>query len=336
MVRKQVHFIPTSDGRKIGIVEWIPEKKVLPYPLLFVHGYSQNHLTWDGVKGGIAHSLAEKGVHVFAVDLRGSGYSRFLGPYYFTFEDFIQKDIPAAYFLLRVKGYTKFVIAGHSLGGTVSYVWASQNPDKVLTVITFGSPVFYGKGVPLMRALGKIVFKLRERRGFGEDIITDIFKILVPKEPFMKAGGIVGISAYPIVKLKLIFNIWPLFPSYPRNFEGFAEYFEKLGPGFDFSSIKLLAQVLTWAGSWKILSWDGKINWQDEFHKITQPVLVIAGKLDKLAPPESVKPIENFVNSRILEYMEWDAGHLDIVEGKLARGEIADAVFNFLRKVAEL
>jgi esterase/lipase len=85
----------------------------------------------------------------------------------------------------------------------------------------------------------------------------------------------------------------------------------------------------------KITSCDGKINFTEEFRKINMPVFAIAGTLDKLAPPESVKPIFDIISSQIKHYREYEAGHLDIIEGKLAKEVISKDVVDFLLKISQ-
>jgi Lysophospholipase len=86
------HSLITGDKVKIGVIEWRPEKKKYPYPILLIHGYAQNNLSWHGKSGGIAPELSKRGFHVFAVDLRGSGLSRLKKIRYdYTFEDFVFK-----------------------------------------------------------------------------------------------------------------------------------------------------------------------------------------------------------------------------------------------------
>jgi esterase/lipase len=92
---------------------------------------------------------------------------------------------------------------------------------------------------------------------------------------------------------------------------------------------------LLWVHDGKITSYDGTINFTEEFKKIKVPIFAIAGKLDKLAPPESVKPILDIVSSEKKIYKEYDAGHLDLIEGKLAKTQIVDDIEDFLRKIKD-
>ena len=325
------HSLITGDKVKIGVIEWRPEKKKYPYPILLIHGYAQNNLSWHGKSGGIAPELSKRGFHVFAVDLRGSGLSHLKKIRYdYTFEDFVFKDIDTAVSFIKARSLSpKAILAGHSLGGICSYAYTSCKQENVFAVITFGSPVFFGKGVLAMQFFGKIA-------GFGRKIpLSHLIYFFWPREVAMKVLGFFGLFGVPLMRYSQILKIAPLYPSYTRNFESLYDFWEKLVLGFEFSSPRLLVQLLLWVHDGKIISYDGTINFTEEFKKIKVPIFAIAGKLDKLAPPESVKPILDIVSSEKKFYKEYDAGHLDLIEGKLAKTQIVDDIEDFLRKIKD-
>jgi pimeloyl-ACP methyl ester carboxylesterase len=325
------HSLITGDKVKIGVIEWRPEKKKYPYPILLIHGYAQNNLSWHGKSGGIAPELSKRGFHVFAVDLRGSGLSRLKKIRYdYTFEDFVFKDIDTAVSFIKARTLSpKVILGGHSLGGICSYAYTSWKQENVFAVITFGSPVFFGKGVLAMQFFGKIA-------GFGRKIpLSHLIYFFWPREVAMKVLGFFGLFGVPLMRYSQILKIAPLYPSYTRNFESLYDFWEKLVLGFEFSSSRLLVQLLLWVHDGKITSYDGTINFTEEFKKIKVQIFAIAGKLDKLAPPESVKPILDIVSSEKKFYKEYDAGHLDLIEGKLAKTQIVDDIEDFLRKIKD-
>jgi pimeloyl-ACP methyl ester carboxylesterase len=322
----QLHSLITSDGVRVGVLEWIPKDKRFPYPVLLVHGYAQNNLSWHGRNSGIAPSLSQNGFHTFAIDLRGSGYSKLSKLRYdYTFDDFVFKDVEEAVQFLKAKTRSqKVVLAGHSLGGIVSLAYASQKPENVFAIITFGSPIYFGRGVPVMKFFGNLYASISKLP------VSKIIPLIWYRENFMKILGFFGLFGVPLMLNKKILKISPLYPSYTRNFESPYDFWEKLVKGFDTTSPKLLFQILRWIYEEKITSYDGKINFTDEFKKIAQPVFIIAGVLDKLAPPESVKPVLDIVSSQVKFYKEYEAGHLDLIEGKLAKTQILRDVVDFL------
>ncbi len=329
-MRSKLHKILAEDNVELGLHEWTPVDVRYRFPILFIHGFAQNHFSWDGKNGGLAPELTKKGIHTFAIDLRGSGYSRLKKLFYnYTFEDFVSKDVQASVNFIRKLGYDRLIIGGHSLGGIVSYAWAVQNPDTIAGIITFGSPIIFGKGVPIMRFFGRVTVAI------GKFPASKLIYLVWPREVAMKILGILGVVGAPFMRYKSIVKIAPLYPSYTRNFESIYDFYEKLVRGFDFSSPRLFTQILRWAGEGKITSFDGRIDFTKEFEKIKSPLLVFAGTLDKLAPPESVKPILKIAQSKIKIYKEYEVGHLDIIEGKFAKTQISQDIEDFVKLVEE-
>lgn len=328
----EVHHVKTHDGLRIGVLEWEPNRSIYKYPILLIHGFAQNNLSWHGKNGGLAPVLKDKGFHVFSVDLRGSGYSRMRRLYYnYTFEDFVFKDIDSAVaFIMSKVGVDKVVLAGHSLGGICSYVFSSFFPDKVHAILTFGSPVHFGRGVGEIQFLGRLVKILRKIP------FSSLVYYFWPREFGMKVMGMFGLVGIPLMMNREILKVSPLYPSYTRNFESAWDFCEKLVKGFEFTSPRLLVQLLSWSAYKRIISFDGKIDYTRRFKDISVPLFALAGTLDKLAPPVSVKPILDMISSSLKVYKEYEAGHLDLIEGKLAKTKIADDIEYFLVNVARV
>lgn len=325
-----------EDGKPIAVIHWKPKKPSFPYPILLIHGFGQNWLTWDGVRGGMATKFAQRGFHTFAIDLRGSGFSRKSGEkgegisklrLDFNFDDFLKKDIPPTVsFILDVTHSDKIVLVGHSMGGSIAYSFCALNPHLVAGVVTLGSPYHYGVGVFPMRFGGHVVAILRAMK------FDKVLELVVWRTYFLKILGVVGILGFLPMEVKPILKLTPLYPIYPRNFRNPLEFVEKLTAGFEVVSPKLFMHLLLWAHTTKITDFEGKIAYSDLFPNITCPVLVIAGKYDRLAPPESVKPIMDVIRSKYKLYLEFEAGHLDIVEGDLAREKVVPEVEKFIRR----
>ncbi len=326
----KVHYVRTYDGFKVGVIEWEPNNLSYKFPILLIHGFAQNNLSWHGRSGGVAPILRDKGFHVFSIDLRGSGYSRIRNLYYnYTFEDFVFKDIDSAVAFIRSRvGIDKVVLAGHSLGGICSYVFSSFFPDRVHAILTFGSPVHFGRGVGVIQFFGGIAKILRKVP------FSSVIYYFWPREFGMKLMGMFGLAGIPLMMNKKVLKISPLYPSYTKNFESAWDFWEKLVKGFEFTSPRLLVQLLIWASDKRITSFDGKIDYSKRFKDISLPLFALAGTLDKVAPPISVKPIVDIVSSSVKLYREYEAGHLDLIEGKLAKTKIVEDVEDFLRKLS--
>lgn len=322
----KVYHIDIYDGLRIGVLEWVPRKQSYEFPILLVHGFAQNNLSWHGKSGGLATTLCEKGFHVFSVDLRGSGYSKIRKLYYtYTFDDLVFKDICYSVDFIRSKTKKELVLLGHSLGGICCYVFSAFFPESVKAIITFGSPVEFGKNNRYMRFLAKIAKKLGL---FSPDSLV---YYVWPREFGVKVLGFIGLFGVPLMRYKTLLELTPLYPSYVRNFESVWDLWEKLIMGFEFSSPKLFVQILRWVDEGGITSFRGLVDYTERLREINAPLFAAAGKLDKIAPPESVKPIVDIVSSPVKIYKEYEVGHIDLVEGKVAKNKIADDVEKFLR-----
>lgn len=90
--------------------------------LLFIHGFAQQAHSWD-----FAALAVQDLFHVVSIDLRGHGESDRAPNSSYTFDD-MYADIDA---FISSNSLDSPVICGLSLGGTLSYMYASRNPEGV-------------------------------------------------------------------------------------------------------------------------------------------------------------------------------------------------------------
>jgi pimeloyl-ACP methyl ester carboxylesterase len=126
--------------------------------VVLVHGFSSSTYTWEKV----APMLQERGYHVWALDMKGFGWS--------------DKPRNAAYDTLTLAAEVNrwmeavnlrdAVIAGNSLGGGVAWLMALLHPDKVHSLILVDAaaypiempPVMKMSAMPVSAALSKLFF----------------------------------------------------------------------------------------------------------------------------------------------------------------------------------
>jgi pimeloyl-ACP methyl ester carboxylesterase len=101
-------------------------------PMLCVHGGAANAHWFDFVAGGLARDY-----HVIALDLRGHGDSDPVDPPAYTYADYAA-DIDKA---VQALGLRDFVIVGHSMGGTVSLLYAATYPGRAKKLVVVDSMV---------------------------------------------------------------------------------------------------------------------------------------------------------------------------------------------------
>ena len=98
-------------------------------PLILLHGGGSDSSTWDEVTPAFTATH-----QVYALDQRGFGATSRGGPYGF------QPMCDDVLGLLDVLGVQRCDLAGHSMGGTVAWLAAQQQPDRVTHLVIEDSP----------------------------------------------------------------------------------------------------------------------------------------------------------------------------------------------------
>ena len=164
------------NGLPLSYYEWHPGGE----PVVLLHGLADHGLVW----ASLGESLGEK-YHVVALDLRGHGDSGKPETGY-TFANY-SADLDG---ICNHFGWSKVHLLGHSWGAKIAAVWATQNPDKVKSLI-LADPFFMGqlplwwrytfpigyRVLPFLKLLGQfesyhqaeaIAKKLKQYRGWNE------------------------------------------------------------------------------------------------------------------------------------------------------------------------
>jgi len=114
----QARFYP-SQGLRLHYTDWGNEAAT---PLILIHGGLDHSRSWDQ----LALSLRTR-FHVIAPDLRGHGDSDWATGSSYSLADHVY-DLTC---MMTSLGLEKAAIAGHSMGGMVSLVYAGAFPEKV-------------------------------------------------------------------------------------------------------------------------------------------------------------------------------------------------------------
>jgi pimeloyl-ACP methyl ester carboxylesterase len=100
-------------------------------PVVFVHGYGGDTEQWSAQ---LAHLRASR--RAVAIDLRGHGQSASPPGNDYAVES-LAEDIGAVVDTLRL---SRFVLVGHSMGGSAAIAFAAAHPDRVAGLVTVGTP----------------------------------------------------------------------------------------------------------------------------------------------------------------------------------------------------
>lgn len=98
-------------------------------PLVLLHALGPDAKDWDEV----ALALAEQ-YHVFALDQRGHGESARPGTYSF---EAMRDDLKA---FVDALALNRFTLIGHSMGGTVSFLFAERWPERIEKLVIEDTP----------------------------------------------------------------------------------------------------------------------------------------------------------------------------------------------------
>ena len=105
-------------------------------PVVFVHSFAGSSEHW---KEQLAHLRTDR--RALALDLRGNGQSEEPDNDDYSIDAFAT-DIEA---VVDAKGVERFVLVGHSMGGSAAAMFAGQHPGRVAGLMLVGTP---GKAAP--------------------------------------------------------------------------------------------------------------------------------------------------------------------------------------------
>jgi len=329
--RAEVHWAVTQDGWSLHMVRYRPRGPETGLPVLVLHGLAANARNMDlDEDHSVARWLADRGRDTFTLSLRGSGRSDDpSGPkhrsYRYDMDTFATEDLPAA--LAKVKelsGAASVDVVAHSMGGLVTYIYLARGGTDLNAVVTLGSPARLAWG-------GRTEFALTRA------------------SPFLKPRGNLPIErltelAMPVYTLlfdeinapieRLLYN--------PANID--QETWRKLVEvGLGSISAYVLKQFGLWLQRDSMVSRDGQLDYLELLKDCRTPAMVVAGKIDELAPAPAVRaafeslggPKEWFIAGEE-NGLRHDYGHMDLVLGERAPMELWPRLLRFLAAHAPL
>ena len=275
--------------------------------VLLIHGFGQNRYTWHNQHRSFSSYLAAAGWDVFNVDLRGHGRSRRFGSGRTRLlDDYIRHDLPA--FVdeaLSLSGHDKLFVVGHSMGGLIAYgVAGTTLRERVRGVVTLGSPYRFGLGSRTLLAISALASGVRFTGLLDQNIPMPLRYF---GKHLRKRAGFWDLKSLPL----------PIRPWSPGSVERnvLDDY---LSRAFDYTSLNVALDIVRAGQNSALKSLDGRTDFGVAFEMLAKPLLVIAGTLDSLAPPESVRPAYELSRSRDKTYREFPLGHVDLVIGREA------------------
>ncbi|MDC3378907.1 alpha/beta fold hydrolase [Planctomycetota bacterium] len=316
LVAKQVLRAPLPDGGALALVRKRPVGGAPRGAVVLLHGLGQNRYSWHLDQRSLSAFLVDRGYDVFNLEMRGHGRSRGFGsasPQ--GFEDYAERDLPAALDAIRKVGHERVFLLGHSLGGAVAYAAAGATPERFRGVVTVSGVFAWGGGTRALSAFARLLHRAQRTHGRlglrgGMPLRLD----LVGRS--MAAG------------LTMMENAWFLLPAEawtPGSIERPILH-QWLTRAFDRTSGSVLAQMARWARTGSFNDNGEQRDYAQAWSRCGVPTLILAGDRDKLAHPWSdVKPAFDASSARDRTYrcFGWASdgeqyGHVDLLVGRRA------------------
>jgi len=338
----------TRDGWSLSLFHYKPEGPPRKYPVILCHGLHCNNFFFHiGKPVGFARYLAENGYDVWSLSLRGTGYSTKPGiytirealrvlvggvqllvpqptinPLQFNWhiDDLVKNDVPAAIrFVQRKTGAEKVNWVGHSLGGIVALCAMSTGDvgDKVNSMVGMGASLS-SPLPPNAIAVGMIKNRL----------VLSLANYFVSTTAPAAVGSMMG--GRVDTPLDWLFynrrNMDDLMFAYIHY-----RVIEDVPNG-------ILDQYMEFMKHGTLKSANRKLDYFDLSKNIEVPCLLITGKLDNPAPPESVRALFHQISSQdksmvvvgLANGATVDYGHMDLVLGRNSVNEVYPLVLEWL------
>jgi len=320
-----VYYALTEDGCKLEVRRFMPEKiDKRRAPVILCHGFSYNGNFWHlGFGSNFAVHMAKRGYDIWVPSLRGAGGSTKPKSGDWTIDDYILKDVPAIIKLVKEKtGASKVTWIGHSMGGMIMFGYLERvGQDDVKNFVAIAAPMKYFK--PMV----DILEETKDNK--------NVLKVAVALGGMKAAAQLAG----PLGKRAEV-PAYTLFHNHDNM--SWITLFLLREKGIDNPSVGVHDQMMTFLEKGEFVSADGKFNYTQELKRVTIPVLFIAGTVDYMAPPETVRYAFNHVSSKRKTFRilcppngtKYEYGHDDLVLGKHADVEVFPYIYFWLEQQA--
>ncbi len=319
--------IATDDGWQIAVFRVPPAGGVGEAhhgtPVLMTHGTVVNRGNFLIEGSNLAEYLAGRGFDVWIMEYRGDRSSippdeKTWARGAWTVDDIARHDMPAALnHVLEKTGEERVLLLGHSLGGVVGYI-TLQGPEasKIAGMVAISAPGDFSHPNDL-----------------AKDALANLGA--VPKNQQVPTRNL-ALMARPVLDrepdhplLHAIFDVDNVDEGVLLDWIPGA--MENVGWG-------VVEQYASWIESGVLLSADGAVDYTAGLSKIRVPMLFVAGRIDHIVPPWTVRKAHDLVSSADKQYITlgvgWgtrhEYGHGGPVAGDWAEEELFVRLGNWL------
>jgi len=324
----EIHHARTPDGWELVLVRYRARAEPAGRPVLLCHGISANGRNMDlDERHSMARWFSAHGREAWTVSLRLGG--RYLGtdggtsplpkPGY-DYDSLVEQDLPTAVaHVRRVSGAPLIDYLGHSLGGIALYGYLGRGGEGIGAAVTLGSVLRLDLGGPADAVLAQVA-----------GLLDPVWTVPV-KGPSWLEIPLEGLVPDNPGQL-LLYNPENTRPSTMQRL---------LAVGTEDVSAGLFRQLAGMLRNGGLRSRDGTRDYRQALAGVRTPVLVVAGKRDRLAMVPGVRAGYDALGGP----REWrvigvesgaraDYGHMDLVIGERAAEEVWPLVLDFLDRHA--
>ncbi len=285
-------------------------------PVILMHGIETDGRFMDlDERHSLALYLARQGFDVWVPSLRDTGASERQPRAPVNFDDYVDFDAPAIVHYVRAHtGGGPVDWVGHSMGGMILYAYLSSGGTGIGRGVTLGSPV-----------------RLQWTGAFEK-----LMRRISPLAPYASWAPVEA-AAHMTLPLQGS-GIDPA----ERIILGpatTAQTFRRLvAVAIDEAPAGVVAQFADWVLHNRFDSRDHRIDYLRGLSKVRIPMLVVAGKIDGIAPPWAVRPAFETLASPVKRWIvlgrangaSTDYNHVDLVLGEHAAADLWRTLVAFL------
>lgn len=323
----EVHRVQTTDGWQLDLrhVRPVGDQRSAR-PVILVHGIVTNGRSCDfDQEHSLARELARRGFDVWIPSLRGTGESEKRSLFSVKddesdFDAFVTRDLPAIIgYVQQQTGAAQVDYVGHSMGGLILYAYLARGGQGLGRAVTMGSPV-------RMRWTGYMEALLRSSSG-----VSGASRWVPIRSAALMTVPIQGTLDGPLERLLISDD----------NIS--AETWQKfVAVGADDVPSALATQFAGWVRRDRFDSASQTIDYLDRLRSVKIPVMVMAGKIDGIAPPWLVRPAYDALGSSEKRWVvlgegngqSADYNHMDLLLGDHASKDVFPLIAAFLGKDA--
>jgi pimeloyl-ACP methyl ester carboxylesterase len=278
--------------------------------VILLHGFIQNAAAWSVPSRSLVHTLVDAGYAVYPFNLRG----RDGGVVRHDLLTAVDEDAAAVVHAVADR-HERVAFVGHSMGGLIGASLPPRAAQKLAAVAVLGSPLFPGRPILHRRPVTTSLWTFGRGMGFSGRAFDG---------PRYARAFVAGRKLLDgAMSRALPLPLWR-----PGSFADDNDLRHTLENAFAFDSHHVLADLIDMVRTSGVSA--GRLPIARRLQEMTAPLLAIAGDVDALAPPDSVRALVQRTASRDKRFLEVSAGHIDLVVGDSAPSLVWGPLTSFL------